>query len=206
VDLARRLYAATYDRLGEAAERGAVGEQRARLLHAVAGDVLELGGGTGANLAHYHPGARLIVTEPDRHMRRRLAAKGAERGVLLVAATAERLPFRAASFDVVVSTFVLCSVREPAAALAEAARVLRADGRLVVLEHVRAPGLTGCAQGAMTPVTKVFCGNCHANRRTVDSLAAAGFDVTALERLPVTVAGRLYPLVAGTARLDPRLE
>lgn len=197
VGLAKRLYAATYDRLGAAAERGEVGDRRAALLADVAGDVLELGGGTGANLEHYGPDVRLVVTEPDTHMRRLLARKAPTAS--LVAAVAERLPFRAGSFDAVVSTFVLCSVREPGKALAEVARVLRPGGRLVVFEHVRVDGLTGRCQDLITPGTRLLCGNCHPNRRTVAAIAAAGFDVSGIQRVPAAAA--LYPLVAGAVPL-----
>jgi ubiquinone/menaquinone biosynthesis C-methylase UbiE len=188
--LANRFYAATYDRLNASAERGEVGARRAALLGGLAGDVLELGGGTGANLKHYGPDVRLVVTEPDPHMRRRLAA-GTGR---IVAAAAERLPFPAASFDAVVSTFVLCSVRDQAAALTEVARVLRPGGRLVVYEHVRASGGAGLLQDAVTPFTRLVSGNCHANRRTVQALDVAGFDVAGLVPADSTL---LYPTLAG---------
>lgn len=192
VDLANRLYAATYDRLEAAAERGEVGERRRALLGGLTGDVLELGAGTGANLEHYGAGVRLVVTEPDPHMRRRLSAKT---GGNVVAAAAEWLPFRSAAFDAVVATFVLCSVRDPAAALAEAARVLRPRGRLVLYEHVRAEGgAAGRVQDAFTPLTRLVNGNCHPNRRTVQAVEAAGFDVTPLESV---ASAALYPLVAG---------
>lgn len=196
MDLAKRLYAATYDRLGAAAERGEIGARRARLLGGLSGLVLELGGGTGANLPHYPHGVRLVVTEPDPHMRRRLTARAP--GTPVVAAVAERLPFADGSFDAVVSTFVLCSVREPARAAAEAARVLRPGGALVVFEHVRAEGrVLAAAQDAITPATRLVSGNCSPNRPTLGTLAGAGFDVGSLERLP---EGRLYPLVAGAVR------
>ncbi len=191
--MTKRLYAATYDRLGAAAERGEVGERRAVLLGDLEGDVLELGGGTGENLKHYGPGARLVVTEPDAHMRQRLLAKAGP-SARVVAATAEHLPFRSGGFDLVVSTFVLCSVRDVAAAVAEVARVLRPSGRLVLFEHVRADGLAARCQDLIAPATRLLFGNCHPNRRTVDALAAAGFDITPLQHPSGTT---LYPLIAG---------
>lgn len=91
----------------------------------------------------------------------------------LVNATAESLPFASASADVVVSTFCLCSVRSPHAVLAEAARVLRPGGRLLLLEHVSAAAGTPLArkQRALDPLQQALAGNCHLTRRTGALLA-----------------------------------
>ena len=87
-------------------------KRRARLLKGARGAVLEIGGGTGANLPHYHDVDRVTVAEPDPFMRKRLLPKlGAARvPVEVSAAGAEALPFRDGSFDTVVSTLVLCTI------------------------------------------------------------------------------------------------
>ncbi|MDQ4106454.1 MAG: class I SAM-dependent methyltransferase, partial [Actinomycetota bacterium] len=127
-----RLFAALYDRLGAAAERGWLGERRARLLSEARGEVLEIGGGTGANLPYYRDAQRVVVTEPDPFMREKLWPKLAQTDVPVEVsdAGAQRLPFADGSFDVVVSTLVLCTVPDQRAALAETRRVLRPGGRL----------------------------------------------------------------------------
>src|SRR5438045_2861428 len=124
----RRLFAACYDRVSKGSEEAGLREERRQLLAAAEGATLEIGAGTGLNLAHY-PAAvtRLVLAEPDEHMRRRLARRMAEArpSAEIVEAGVERLPFPDASFDTVVVTFVLCSVPEQKAALAEVARVLK---------------------------------------------------------------------------------
>ena len=128
-----------------AAERAGAGGDASRASRpGRAGGRLELGAGTGLNLAHYASAVtELVLTEPDPHMARRLRRRlqdepPAPARVEVVEAPAERLPFEDGSFDSVVSTLVLCSVETPAAATGEIVRVLKPDGRLLYLEHVRA--------------------------------------------------------------------
>lgn len=181
---------------------------RAELLAGVEGDVLEVGAGTGANLAHYGPLVRrLVLAEPDRHMRARLAALVAARPpgvpVEVVDAPAERLPFADATFDAVVSTLVLCSVDDLPATLAELRRVLRPGGRLHFLEHVAATDRPGRLrwQRRLEPVWRRVAGGCRLTRTTGDAIAAAGFEVEDVTResmrkaLPV-----VRPTVRGRAR------
>jgi ubiquinone/menaquinone biosynthesis C-methylase UbiE len=119
-----------------------VARHRRELLARAAGDVLEIGFGTGLNLPHYPPAVRrLTVIDPNvgmhRLARRRLAHVGipVERHVL----AGERLPFAADSFDCVVSTFTLCSITDVERALAEVYRVLKPGGRFLFLEHGLSP-------------------------------------------------------------------
>lgn len=199
------LMAAIYDRFMRTTEAH-LAPWRAQLLARVSGRVLELGAGTGVNLPHYPSTLeRLVLAEPERHMRARLAARVARErpGAELVEAPAEGLPFEDGAFDVVVSTLVLCSVRDVARALAEARRVLRPGGALVFLEHVAADERPERLrwQRRLEPIWKRLAGNCHLTRRTADAIAAAGFAIEACTResprgtLPFT-----RPSVRGVAR------
>src|SRR6202008_2923438 len=130
----------TYDRQLAKVEQAGLGAIREELLSGASGRVLEVGGGTGANLAHYGSGVEsLTVTEPEPAMLRRLEQRVAEQApeTKVVQAPAEELPFEDDSFDVAVSTLVLCGVDDQSRALQELRRVLRPGGRLLFLEHVR---------------------------------------------------------------------
>ena len=197
-----RVFAALYDRLGRRAERGALGARRRELLRGASGRVLEVGAGTGANFAHYPPLERLTLTEPDAAMRRRLTtrAAGSSFPVEVREAPAEDLPVGGATVDAVVCTLVLCSVDDPARALAEMRRVLRPGGRLLFLEHVRAEGRAGRWQDRITPLSRRLFAGCHPNRDTVAAIRGAGFGITSLRTLadvPAAPWGR--PIVAGVA-------
>jgi SAM-dependent methyltransferase len=197
-----RVFAALYDLIGRRAERGPMGAHRRALLRQASGRVLEIGAGTGANLPHYPELPALTLAEPDGAMRRRLAPRAAAATfpVEVLDAPAERLPLADASVDTVVSTAVLCSVDDPARALAEARRVLRPGGRLLFLEHVRAEGRRARLQDRLTPAWRRVNAGCHLNRDTVAAIRAAGFAVATLRRLDdVPAPPILRPLVAGVA-------
>jgi ubiquinone/menaquinone biosynthesis C-methylase UbiE len=196
------IFAALYDGLGAAAERGWMGRRRSRLLAGAAGSVLEIGGGTGANLPHYRDAGRVVVSEPDPFMRGRLRRKLARARVPVEVSEsgAEDLPFRDGSFDAVVSTLVLCSVPNQEKALAEVRRVLRPGGRLLFIEHVRGEGSVARVQDRVLPLwIRLFAG-CHPNRDTLGSIQAAGFEVGKLVRfVPPGPFTGLVPHVQGEA-------
>jgi ubiquinone/menaquinone biosynthesis C-methylase UbiE len=168
--------------------------------------VLEIGAGTGFNLPHY-PAAidELVITEPAAGMLRRAKKRAAAvgRSVRAVQASSERLPFEDASFHTVVSTLVLCSVEDQDAAVAEVRRVLKRDGRLLFVEHVRAgePRLARWQDRLERPWGLV-AGGCHPNRPTLQAIEAGGFEVEELERgeLPRSPA-IVRPLISGYARV-----
>jgi ubiquinone/menaquinone biosynthesis C-methylase UbiE len=137
-----RFGARIYDRfLMGASQQAGLADKRREALAAASDEVLEIGAGTGLNLAAYPREGitRLVCTEPNAAMSRQLEARSDEAPVEIevVAASAEKLPFEDASFDCVTGTLVLCEASSPAAALAEIARVLRPGGQYLFLEHVR---------------------------------------------------------------------
>jgi ubiquinone/menaquinone biosynthesis C-methylase UbiE len=196
------ILAALYDPLFVFMERWWMDERRARLLKGARGAVLEIGGGTGANLPHYREVDRVTVAEPDPFMRKRLVPKlGAARvPVEVSAARAEALPFHDGSFDTVVSTLVLCTVPDQESVLDEIWRVLRPGGRLLFIEHVRATGSMARWQDRIEPFWGRLFGGCHPNRDTVAAIEEAGFEIETFESFypPVPLSG-LIPHVQGSA-------
>ena len=173
-------HAAVYDAVMWPFERAAGGAWRRRLAAAARGRVLEIGAGTGAQLSWYAPGARVTALEPDESMRARLRRRAARaRAVVEVAGgRAEALPFAAASFDTAVSAFALCTVADPAAALAELRRVLTPGGRLLLLEHVHLPWEPGRSlQSLAAPAWEAVAGGCRLDRDTLRTAVQAGFTV-----------------------------
>src|SRR3954463_6566652 len=135
-----RVFAAGYDTVMKGAEKATFDAHRRSLLADVRGRVIEIGGGTGANLPYYGPGVEeLVITEPEEPMARRLERKLSEHSLHArgVRAPAEEPPVEDASAAHAVSTLVLCTVSDPGRALAEIQRVLKPDGQLIFMEHVR---------------------------------------------------------------------
>jgi len=181
------IFARMWARAAPSMDRHGAAEHRARLLAGVDGRVLEIGVGTGSNLAHYPATVTsLIAVEPEPRLRAEAedAARGAPFPVTVVDGVADRLPADDASVDAVVSSLVLCSVPDQAAALAEMRRVLRPGGRLYFWEHVRADGgaLARVQAGLDATVWPFFGGGCHTGRDTAAAITAAGFTVERLER------------------------
>jgi ubiquinone/menaquinone biosynthesis C-methylase UbiE len=181
VSLYGRLVAANYDRWYEPAERAGLADMRANLLRGLSGRVVEVGAGTGLNLPYYPPEVReLVLVEPDELMIRRLRPRLAGRAPVprVVRAAAEALPFGDESFDAAVCIFALCTVEDLGRSLAEIRRVLAPGGRLAFLEHVRAPGLRlARLQDRMRGAWLRVGHGCHLNRRTLEVVAAAGFEL-----------------------------
>lgn len=171
--VAHPVFAALYD-VGTALwERRLLQPRRAQLLEGCRGAVLDLGCGTGANFALLRPRLaagelELTAVDPDPYMcaRARLRAQRVGLAVRLQCALAEALPFPDRSFDVVLSTLVLCSVHDPSRALQEIRRVLRPGGELRFLEHVRDAGRAGSWQDRLRPAWAAIAGGCQLNRPT----------------------------------------
>jgi len=200
------LSARLYDPFLWWGEKSGLSRKRGRLLEEARGEVLEIGAGTGLNLAHYPTGLdRLVLTEPEQHKAALLLKKAADLGVEaeFVRASAEALPFEDNSFDTVVATLVFCTVAEPEQALAELRRVLRPRGSWLFIEHIRSdrPVIGRFQDRVRRPWASVADG-CQCNRRTIEMIEAAGFGVelksVADKALMPPVA---RPIVAGIARL-----
>jgi ubiquinone/menaquinone biosynthesis C-methylase UbiE len=203
------VFAAMYDRMVGKTERAGLGEHRQALLAQASGDVLEIGGGTGANLEYYGQGVRtLTLVEPEKPMLVRLQRHIEQRAPQAKAlrAPAEDLPFNDASFDAAVSTLVLCTVDDVPRALRELHRVLRPGGKLLFIEHVRSDDPTlARRQDRMLPINVRVAHGCHPNRRTLDSIRDAGFEVTSLEHDTLKHAPKfIQPLIVGVATRENR--
>ena len=177
--------------------------RRCTLVGAAYGRVVEIGAGTGLNIAHYPADiAELMLIEPEPGMRRRLARRLERHGPVarIIDAPAERLPLDDASVDTVVSTLVLCTVDDPESALREIARVLRPDGQLLFIEHVRASSqfLARCQDKLLRP-WRSFAGGCICNRPTVELMRACGFTVAAEDAVWRGMPAIVHPLVVGRA-------
>jgi len=166
------------------------------------------------NLPHYPDHATVILTEPSRTMRHRLLLRlGAYRAreigsdsfngnsFELAAAALEQMPFADCTFDTVVCTLVLCSVRDLRLALKEIHRVLKRDGRFLFVEHVAAENHPGRLkwQRRVEPMWKFLGGNCHLTRRTEQAILEAGFRMELVEQAGVSGAALAQPMIRGEA-------
>jgi ubiquinone/menaquinone biosynthesis C-methylase UbiE len=163
--------------------------RRAAMSHAF-GRLLMIGLGPGTDLL-FVPAAvtSVAAVEPEAAMRRMASALARRHGidVDIVDGVGESIPFPKNSFDSVHIGLVLCSVDNVRATLAEIRRVLAPGGRLVVLEHVRGEGLMGWFQDLIAKPWSWLASGCEPNRRTVDAITAAGFDVAGLRRIRRTL-------------------
>ena len=161
-------------------ERACLKSWRRGLLKHVYGEVLEVGAGTGANIDHYSDQVtRLVLTEPDKHMRRILERKVSKRGLEKVQVsdgTAQQIRAEDESFDCVVTSFVCCGISNLGTALEEIKRVLKPGGYLVFLDH------TACAEdtSARHWQNRIYAiwrmiGGCHVNLETEEAIVKAGF-------------------------------
>ncbi len=197
-----RLTAALYDPFFWLAERAGLAARRRALVAQARGRVLEIGAGTGLNLAHYDAGLDLVLTEPDEAMAERLRARvAALRPATVVLAGAEALPFEDGAFDTVVSTLVLCTVPDPEAALRELHRVLKPGGRLLFIEHIRSESPRWARwQDRLNAPWRAFAEGCNCNRATLDMLARSPFGLGAVERGSFrAMVPLIRPLATGSA-------
>jgi len=124
--VAHPVFAALYPRMARGIEAGPIGAERRALLGAARGVVVDLGSGVGLNLPHLGPSVTAVhAVEPDPHIVRRLSPN-LPPGAVVHQVGAETLPLDDDSVDTVLATLTLCTVQDPAAAVAEIRRVLAA--------------------------------------------------------------------------------
>lgn len=162
-----------------------IGERRAAVLPLAEGKVFELGCGGGLNQAFYD--SRKVTSfagiDPNRKLLDAARAEASKRGwsVDIRQGRGEEIPFASGAFETVVVTYTLCSVGDPKRVLFELKRVLKPGGKLLFLEHGRAPDAGVYAwQRRIEPLWKPLGGGCHLTRPVGGSLRAAGFEVEPL--------------------------
>jgi SAM-dependent methyltransferase len=163
-------------------------ELRPALLETARGEVLDVGFGTGLNLAFYPRGVQRVVgIEPNPveelpALDERIAAAPFPVEQHALRADGE-LPFDAGRFDCVVTTWTLCSIPDPIRALREMRRVTRPGGTYLFIEHGRAPAAgTARWQDRVNPLWRRFTGGCNMNRAIDALVEEAGFELGRLER------------------------
>lgn len=180
---------------------------RERACAGLYGDVVEIGFGSGTNIGHY-PGqvSRVVAVEPSEGAWNLSAParSGSSTRIVRGSLDGQRLDEAGASADAALSSFTLCTIDDPLAALAEVLRVLKPGGALHFLEHGLAPDpKVQRWQRRMEPFQKVFAGGCHLTRSTVELLEQAGFRVLDLERFYLQGVPRFEgALSLGTAVRD----
>lgn len=202
------LYATyMFPRLMDWVLRGARFQTERRLLLASAhGVVLEIGFGTGLNLPHYPSTVTdLHTVEPATLLPDRVARRVASAPfpVHLRRLSAEVLPYTEGLFDCAVSTFTLCTIPDPVAALREVRRVLKPEGGFLFLEHGRSddPAIARW-QDRLNPLQQVVACGCHLNRRIDKLIVQAGFRLDQLDRYTLPgvprIGGEMYRGIART--------
>jgi SAM-dependent methyltransferase len=165
-------------------------------LQSARGRLVEIGFGSGLNLAHYPPAVTGVVgIEPNPGMADRAQPRVAASSlpVEMIAGSAEAIPLADASFDTAVSVLTLCTVADPGRALAELRRVLRADGRLLLVEHGLAPD-AGVArwQRRLNGVQRVLACGCNLDRPVADLVRSSGFEFESVRQFYVAGMPRTH--------------
>jgi SAM-dependent methyltransferase len=168
------------------------------LVGALRGTVLELGPGAGGNLPYYSRDVRWLGIEPDDTARDQTRAAAAALDMRAQVLPGQVEDLADASVDAVVCSFVLCSVADQEATLAQVRRVLRPGGRFVFAEHVGAPVGTWVRRGQ--DLLAAVSRRCRPNRETGPAITRAGFDIVDLHRFDLAGPfGVRVPHIAGAA-------
>jgi ubiquinone/menaquinone biosynthesis C-methylase UbiE len=177
---------------------------RERAIAAADGRVLEVGIGPGLNLPLYGTNVeRVTGLDPSPRLlaKARETSHGISAPVALIEGSAEAIPLDGASVDTVVTTWTLCSIPDAPRALAEMRRVLSPTGRLLFVEHGRAPDArVRWWQDRLTPVWRCIGGGCHLNRAIRDLIAGAGFRIERLDTGYMRGAKPMTFIYEGSAR------
>ena len=183
----RRVYdriAGIYDLYSAPMEWMGGARRRRRVFSGAHGEVLEVGVGTGSNLEYYSEGVQVtgIDISPRMLERARGRAEASPAAVTLEVADVEQLPFDDDRFDMATASCVFCSVADPVQGLRELGRVVRPQGRVLLLEHVRPRNrLLGLLADLISPLTRRLFGP-EVNRRTVRNVESAGLELVSVRR------------------------
>ncbi len=184
----KRFFAWMLARNADVYERH-VAARKQKVFATLEGAVVEIGPGTGSNFRYYPPDIHWIGIEPNLYMRPYLERQAAKYGIAVDfrAGRAERLELPDGSADAVVSTLVMCSVRDQGVALSEVLRVLKPGGRLVFVEHIAAPRGTRLRllQRLVLPGWRLLGDGCCPDRETWAVIERAGFSDVKYERFRV---------------------
>lgn len=175
-----------------------MGAWRKALWDGARGRILEVGVGSGKNMPYYPSGARVTAIDFSPRMLERAERRARRLGasVDLIQMDAQNLAFPDNSFDTVVTACVFCSVPDPVRGLREIRRVLRPDGNLLMLEHMRSElPLVGPAMDLLNPLVVGVVG-ANINRRTLDNIRAAGLQITSVEDLLLDIFRRIVAVPA----------
>ena len=180
------LHARAYDVICGFCDRQGLRERRVSLLRDLTGTVVELGAGTGFNFEHYPAAATVFASDLNPGMLGRAVprARKAAATIELFAADAMRLPLKDASADTVIWTLLMCSVPVPDETFAEVRRVLKPEGKLRFVDHVRDNEGTKRQkiQDFVNPAWRGFTGGCNCNRKDLpERMAAAGLEPSNIE-------------------------
>ncbi len=180
------------------------GELRSRALQGLAGEVLEIGFGSGTNVPWYPPEVTRVVAVDPATVGRKLAAKrlaASPVDVEFAALDGDRIDVPDASLDAALSTFTLCTVPDEVATLGEIARILRPGGRVYFLEHGRSDDTRVAArQDRFDGIQQRIAGGCHLTRDHTAMLAEAGYDDIECANFTITGPAAMSYLYAGSAR------
>lgn len=176
------VFARLFSRVAVRMDEEGFREYRQRLVAGLSGRMIEIGAGTGANFAHYPAAVEsVLAVEPEPYLRAQATATAAAR-IQVIDGVAEQLPAGDGEFDAAVVSLALCSVKDPAKAIAEIHRVVRPGGSFRFLEHVRGEGgLVTVQRIADATLWPLFAGGCHTGRDTVAAVRSAGFTIDTVE-------------------------
>src|SRR5512133_3563221 len=155
------------------------GKFKKDLFQNIHGLVVEIGPGSGVNFDYLPAGTDWIGIEPNELLHPGLMAKAAQREIRarLILSASEHIPLEDNCADIVICTFVLCSVKIPSKVIAEMKRVLKPGGKLILIEHVASETSKGLyfVQNLFNPLTLLLADGCNSNRKTLSLIERAGF-------------------------------
>jgi ubiquinone/menaquinone biosynthesis C-methylase UbiE len=185
-------------------EMMAFSKLRSQMLAGVRGKVLDVGTGTGKNLRYYPAGVELVGIDISPKMLAKAKTRAEKLGldVDLQVMDVENLQFPDSTFDFIVVTFVFCSVSDPIKGLRELARVVRDDGTILLLEHVRSENrVLGKIMDWLNPEARALFGP-NINRRTVENIKRAGLEVVSVESKGPKILKKIVarrPIIVGSS-------